>query len=146
MNRFAAKVLYCVAVTSAVAPADPRIAREERPAALRFDARITTRAGEDAEIESPAGGWRAGRALSFALRSRCVAGAVVSVDLEMPEHGHGPALVPVVTARVADASKGACAWKVDAAKFPMPGWWRVTFTLARGGRIVDAAVFSVDVL
>ena len=52
-------------------------------------------------------------------------GAMVSVDLYMPDHGHSSPTTPTVTAQ----SNGA--YEISNLNFFMPGVWRARFTVTR---------------
>jgi hypothetical protein len=54
-----------------------------------------------------------------------VAGATITVDGGMPQHGHGLPTRPQVTKDL-----GAGAYEVEGMRFNMGGWWVVTFRIA----------------
>jgi hypothetical protein len=62
-----------------------------------------------------------------------VSGAKVSIDLKMPDHGHGSALVPVVT------DQGGGKFQVTNVWLSMAGLWRFTFSVVQ-----DSATKSAD--
>ena len=61
-----------------------------------------------------------------------VTGAAVTVQPYMPDHGHGPSVVPVVTA-------SGSTYTVSNIDFFMPGVWRMTFDVTNGN-VKDQAV------
>jgi len=61
--------------------------------------------------------------------------AVVTVNGDMPQHGHGLPTNPQVTAL------GNGRYRVDGFKFHMPGWWQVVVSVATAERH-DRAVFN----
>ena len=66
-----------------------------------------------------------------------VTGARISIDGDMPEHGHGLPTEPEVTGETAPGS-----YLVEGVKFSMPGWWEMTFHIKSGGR-EDMATFNL---
>ncbi len=58
-----------------------------------------------------------------------VTGAVISLDGDMPEHGHGLPTQPEVTD---DLGNGK--YMVEGIKFSMPGWWVMKFNIQSGDR------------
>jgi len=66
-----------------------------------------------------------------------VADAEISVDGDMPEHGHGMPTRPVVRRNM-----GGGVYEVEGMKFQMPGWWVVTHTISSGGA-TDKALFNL---
>ncbi|MDB4947035.1 MAG: hypothetical protein JWP97_6569 [Labilithrix sp.] len=63
-------------------------------------------------------------------------GASLSVVPFMPDHGHGSAVKPSVTA------KGGGTYEVTNLYFPMPGLWRVTVSITLPDAAAQDAVFS----
>ena len=55
--------------------------------------------------------------------------AAVTVDGDMPGHGHGLPTKPIVSQH-----RGNGDYLVEGMKFQMPGWWYVTFDIADGGK------------
>ncbi len=53
-----------------------------------------------------------------------VKGAEISLDGDMPEHGHGLPTEPEVTQELEDGH-----YLVEGMKFSMPGWWVMNFTI-----------------
>lgn len=60
----------------------------------------------------------------------------VSVDADMPEHGHGMNTRPQVTA-------GEGTWRVEGMLFHMPGTWELYVDVESGG-IVERAVIPIE--
>jgi hypothetical protein len=60
---------------------------------------------------------------------RPVEGAVIAVDGDMPQHGHGLPTEPQVTADL-----GGGDYLVEGLKFHMPGWWVMDFTIDANGQ------------
>ena len=60
---------------------------------------------------------------------RPVSGADISLDGDMPEHGHGLSTQPEVTG---DLGKGK--YLVEGIKFSMPGWWVMKFNIRSSDR------------
>ena len=58
-----------------------------------------------------------------------VTDAVITVDGDMPQHGHGLPTRPQVTKHLGNGD-----YLVEGLKFQMGGWWVVDFTIAAGGR------------
>ncbi len=69
--------------------------------------------------------------------SRPVSGADISLDGDMPEHGHGMPTQPEVTG---DLGKGK--YLVEGIKFSMPGWWVMKFNIKAGDR-EDSVTFNL---
>ena len=66
-----------------------------------------------------------------------VAGATITIDGGMPQHGHGLPTSPLVSAGP-DAGK----YRIEGLKFTMTGWWELRFAIiAPAGS--DNAVFNV---
>jgi hypothetical protein len=63
-----------------------------------------------------------------------VIGASIRVEGNMPEHGHGFATAPSVTAL------GAGNYAVEGLKFHMPGYWEIAFNI-QAGKLRDRAQF-----
>jgi hypothetical protein len=68
---------------------------------------------------------------------RPVEGATITVDGDMPQHGHGLPTEPQVTADL-----GGGHYLVEGLKFHMPGWWVMDFTISADGR-TDAVRFDM---
>ncbi len=68
-----------------------------------------------------------------------VAGATVSVEGNMPQHGHGLPTQPRVTKKIKDG-----VFLVKGMKFNMPGWWTITFKVNYGS-VEDTVTFNLDV-
>jgi hypothetical protein len=66
-----------------------------------------------------------------------VAGAQITVDGGMPQHGHGLPTQPRVTR---DLGHGD--YLVEGMKFQMPGWWVVKFAV-QSGEQADTTVFNL---
>ncbi|HWQ14834.1 MAG TPA: FixH family protein [Roseiflexaceae bacterium] len=60
---------------------------------------------------------------------RPVEGATITVDGDMPQHGHGLPTDPQVTQDL-----GGGDYLVEGLKFHMPGWWVVDFTISGPGQ------------
>lgn len=58
-----------------------------------------------------------------------VSGADISLDGNMPEHGHGLPTQPEVTAEFENGK-----YLVEGLKFSMPGWWVINFNVRSSGR------------
>jgi len=63
---------------------------------------------------------------------RPVGDAVVAIDGDMPEHGHGLPTQPEVTEELGDGN-----YLVEGIKFSMPGWWVMRFHIKSGGQEDD---------
>lgn len=59
---------------------------------------------------------------------RPVEKATISVDGDMPQHGHGLPTQPQVTQYLGNGD-----YKVEGLKFHMPGWWVVDFVITADG-------------
>lgn len=68
---------------------------------------------------------------------RPVTGADISLDGDMPEHGHGLPTQPEVTE---DAGNGK--YLVEGIKFSMPGWWIMKFNIKYGDK-EDSVTFNL---
>lgn len=55
--------------------------------------------------------------------------AVIKVDGDMPQHGHGLPTKPQVTEYLGEGN-----YRVDGMKFQMTGWWVVEFDIAESGQ------------
>jgi hypothetical protein len=60
---------------------------------------------------------------------RPVTDAAITVDGDMPQHGHGLPTRPQVTKHLGNGD-----YLVEGMKFQMGGWWVVDFTIAAGTR------------
>jgi hypothetical protein len=60
---------------------------------------------------------------------RPVTDAVIAVDGDMPQHGHGPPTRPRVTKHLGNGD-----YLVEGMKFQMGGWWVVDFIIDAHGR------------
>lgn len=58
-----------------------------------------------------------------------VADAVIRVDGDMPEHGHGLPTRPEVTGYLGNGD-----YRVEGMKFQMPGWWVMDFDITLDGQ------------
>jgi hypothetical protein len=63
--------------------------------------------------------------------------AVIEMDGEMPEHGHGLPTKPQVTEYLGDGD-----YRVEGVKFQMTGWWEVKFEIAANGQ-TDEVTFNL---
>jgi hypothetical protein len=61
--------------------------------------------------------------------SQLVTDAAITVDGDMPQHGHGPPTRPQVTKNLGNGD-----YLVEGMKFQMGGWWVVDFTIDAHGR------------
>ena len=66
-----------------------------------------------------------------------IEGATISVDGDMPQHGHGLPTRPQVTRSLGDGT-----YLVEGMKFQMGGWWVVDFTIDANGQS-DAVRFNM---
>ena len=66
-----------------------------------------------------------------------VKGALISVQGDMTEHGHGLPTQPELTEERSDG-----VYTIEGMKFSMPGWWAVTFSIA-AGEVRDTATFNL---
>jgi hypothetical protein len=66
-----------------------------------------------------------------------VENAVISVDGDMPQHGHGLPTRPRVTKYLGNGD-----YLVDGMKFQMGGWWLMDFTITSNGQ-TDAVHFNM---
>lgn len=58
-----------------------------------------------------------------------VANAIITVDGDMPQHGHGLPTRPQVTRYLGNGD-----YKVEGLKFHMPGWWVMDFVVTADGQ------------
>lgn len=63
--------------------------------------------------------------------------AVITVDGDMPQHGHGLPTRPEVTQNLGDGD-----YLVEGMKFQMGGWWVMDFTITAGGQ-TDTVHFNM---
>lgn len=63
--------------------------------------------------------------------------AEITVNGDMPEHGHGLPSQPQVTRNLGDGS-----YLVEGIKFSMPGWWTMTFSIRAAGK-TDSVTFNL---
>ena len=63
--------------------------------------------------------------------------ATITVDGDMPEHGHGLPTSPRVTQYLGNGD-----YRVEGLKFQMGGWWLVDFTITANGQ-TDAVHFNM---
>jgi hypothetical protein len=68
---------------------------------------------------------------------RPVEDATITVDGDMPEHGHGLPTRPQVTQYLGNGD-----YLVEGLRFQMGGWWIVTFTITAGGQ-TDQVTFNL---
>jgi hypothetical protein len=66
-----------------------------------------------------------------------VEGADITLDGDMPEHGHGLPTQPEVTE---DLGRGF--YMIEGMKFSMPGWWIMKFNVQAGGN-EDTVTFNL---
>ena len=66
-----------------------------------------------------------------------VEGATITVDGDMPQHGHGLATRPRVTKYLGDGR-----YLVEGMKFLMGGWWVADFTITDAGGQTDSVRFN----
>jgi hypothetical protein len=66
-----------------------------------------------------------------------VTDAEISIDGDMPEHGHGLPTKPRVARNL-----GGGVYAVEGMKFQMPGWWVVHFKISSGG-VEDTVTFNL---
>lgn len=64
-------------------------------------------------------------------------GATIALKPFMPDHGHGPTVVPTVK-----AGSQAGRYVVDLIQLIMPGVWESTFTITKPGGAPDVVVFT----
>lgn len=70
------------------------------------------------------------------LDGRGVEGADVELAVEMPEHGHGMSVAPVLTEDGAD-------YTFAPLRFSMPGWWRLDVVVDAGDG-AEELLFDID--
>jgi hypothetical protein len=68
---------------------------------------------------------------------RPVTGADITLDGDMPEHGHGLPTQPEVTEYLGDGK-----YLVEGIKFSMPGWWTIKFNVKTGDK-EDTVTFNL---
>lgn len=68
---------------------------------------------------------------------RPVESATITVDGDMPQHGHGLPTRPQVTQNLGDGD-----YLVEGMKFQMGGWWVMDFTITANGQ-TDAVRFNM---
>lgn len=66
-----------------------------------------------------------------------VTDAEISIDGDMPEHGHGLPTKPRVAKNLGDGL-----YVIEGMKFQMPGWWVIHFTVSSDGK-KDTVTFNV---
>ena len=66
-----------------------------------------------------------------------IEGATITVDGDMPQHGHGLPTSPRVTKYLGNGD-----YLVDGMKFQMGGWWLMDFTITANGE-TDAVHFNM---
>ena len=66
-----------------------------------------------------------------------VENATITVDGDMPQHGHGLPTSPRVTQYLGNGD-----YRVEGLKFQMGGWWLMDFTIAANGQ-TDAVHFNM---
>jgi hypothetical protein len=64
--------------------------------------------------------------------------AEITVNGDMPEHGHGLPTQPKVTKNFGDGT-----YLVEGIKFSMPGWWTMTFTIKANDK-TDSVTFNIQ--
>ncbi len=69
-----------------------------------------------------------------------ISGAEITLDGDMPQHGHGLPTKPEVTQ---DLGNGE--YVAEGVQFSMPGWWVMKFTVRAGGE-VDTVTFNLVVV
>lgn len=62
--------------------------------------------------------------------------ATITVTPWMPDHAHGSAVVPIVTA------KGGGQYHIEKIYYPMPGLWQLTLTITAPGAAPQDVVFK----
>jgi hypothetical protein len=70
-------------------------------------------------------------------KGRPVENADISIDGDMPEHGHGLPTQPEVTEELGEGK-----YLAEGMKFSMPGWWVMTFNIKAGGK-EDKVIFNL---
>ena len=70
---------------------------------------------------------------------QAVKDAEISINGDMPEHGHGLPTQPKVTKNFGDGT-----YLVEGIKFSMPGWWIMTFDITAAGKS-DSVTFNLQV-
>ena len=68
---------------------------------------------------------------------RPVEGATITVDGDMPQHGHGLPTRPRVTRSLGDGQ-----YLVEGMKFQMGGWWVADFTITDAAGLTDSVRFN----
>ena len=69
---------------------------------------------------------------------QAVKDAEITVNGDMPEHGHGLPTEPKVTKNFGDGT-----YLVEGIKFSMPGWWIMNFTIKAGGK-TETVTFNLQ--
>lgn len=67
-----------------------------------------------------------------------VTGATITVNGDMPEHGHGLPTQPEVTEEIGEGT-----YLVEGLKFSMPGWWVLDFHIQKNGQ-QDTVTFNIQ--
>lgn len=67
-----------------------------------------------------------------------VENAVIHVNGDMPEHGHGMPTTPQVTQELGNGD-----YRVEGMRFQMGGWWAITFDIEAGGQR-DRVTFNLQ--
>jgi len=68
-----------------------------------------------------------------------VTGARISVEADMPEHGHGLPTAPEVVEELPGGE-----YIIDGMKFQMPGWWVVKLHVS-SAEVMDTVTFQLDI-
>jgi hypothetical protein len=86
----------------------------------------------------------ANKLISWTLKVETAAGqpvkdAEITVNGDMPEHGHGLPTQPKVTKNMGDGT-----YMVEGIKFSMNGWWIMTFNIKAGDK-TDSVTFNLQI-
>jgi hypothetical protein len=118
--------------TAAEVPADVNMSRIVQSEGGAF--RVSYMSDEEPVPVGEVHGWRL---IIETAAGEPVTEAEISIDGDMPEHGHGMPTKPRVARNL-----GGGVYAVEGMKFQMPGWWVVYLRISSGGT-VDTVTFNL---